>query len=47
MKLTGSAAPVTGGASSLGHATAAALLRAGAHVVTADLPSSSRTAAWG
>ncbi|MEU9173875.1 SDR family NAD(P)-dependent oxidoreductase [Streptomyces sp. NPDC048420] len=40
MKLTGSAALVTGGASGLGRATAAALLHAGAHVVVADLPSS-------
>ncbi|MGW0475710.1 SDR family NAD(P)-dependent oxidoreductase [Streptomyces coeruleorubidus] len=32
--------PVTGGASGLGRATAAALLHAGAHVVIADLPSS-------
>jgi NAD(P)-dependent dehydrogenase (short-subunit alcohol dehydrogenase family) len=40
MKLTGSAALVTGGASGLGRATATALLDAGAHVVVADLPSS-------
>ncbi|WP_307178093.1 SDR family NAD(P)-dependent oxidoreductase [Streptomyces africanus] len=40
MQLTGSAALVTGDASGLGRATATALLRAGAHVVIADLPSS-------
>ncbi|KUO05246.1 SDR family NAD(P)-dependent oxidoreductase [Streptomyces caeruleatus] len=40
MKLTGTAALVTGGASGLGRATATELLRAGAHVVIADLPSS-------
>ncbi|WP_438828922.1 SDR family NAD(P)-dependent oxidoreductase [Streptomyces gottesmaniae] len=40
MNLTGTAALVTGGASGLGRATATELLRAGAHVVIADLPSS-------
>ncbi|MGQ4383770.1 SDR family NAD(P)-dependent oxidoreductase [Streptomyces sp. SAS_270] len=40
MHLNGTAALVTGGASGLGRATAAELLRAGANVVIADLPSS-------
>jgi NAD(P)-dependent dehydrogenase (short-subunit alcohol dehydrogenase family) len=40
VNLTGTAALVTGGASGLGRATATELLRAGAHVVIADLPSS-------
>src|SRR5690242_16609936 len=45
MKLTGSAALVTGGASGLGRATATTLVHAGAHVVIADLPSSPGAAA--
>ncbi|NBE51864.1 SDR family NAD(P)-dependent oxidoreductase [Streptomyces boluensis] len=40
MKLDGISALVTGGASGLGRATATELLRAGAHVVIADLPGS-------
>lgn len=38
MELQGSSAIVTGGASGLGHATAQALIAAGAHVVVVDLP---------
>ncbi|MGH3629188.1 MAG: SDR family NAD(P)-dependent oxidoreductase, partial [Sciscionella sp.] len=37
MRLTGTVALVTGGASGLGHATALALRRAGARVVVLDL----------
>ncbi|MEU1479168.1 SDR family NAD(P)-dependent oxidoreductase [Streptomyces sp. NPDC005760] len=40
MKLTGSAALVTGGAGGLGRATATTLRDAGAHAVIADLSSS-------
>ena len=45
MQLAGTAALVTGGASGLGLATAAGLVRAGAAVVIADLPGSSGEAA--
>ena len=38
MDLSSASAVVTGGASGLGHATAAALIEAGAHVVVVDLP---------
>lgn len=38
MQLSGASAVVSGGASGLGHATAQALIAAGAHVVIVDLP---------
>lgn len=38
MELSGASAVVSGGASGLGHATAQALIDAGAHVVVVDLP---------
>jgi NAD(P)-dependent dehydrogenase (short-subunit alcohol dehydrogenase family) len=40
MKIAGNVAVITGGASGLGRATAERLLKEGAHVVLADLPSS-------
>src|SRR5437764_12007658 len=40
MRIEGSSAIVTGGASGLGLATATELAKAGAHVVIADLPNS-------
>lgn len=47
MKLTDTAAIVTGGASGLGAATAAALSRAGARVFALDLPSAVETSTGG
>jgi NAD(P)-dependent dehydrogenase (short-subunit alcohol dehydrogenase family) len=47
MQIAGSVAVVTGGASGLGLATAGRLVKAGAHVVLLDLPSSPGAAASG